>query len=226
MRTASQIISWVFLPLFMPVYALLIAMYLPSESESAMQTQQSLFHINDAVLASGQTFDVKLYILAVYMIFSVLAPGFSLLMFKRQKRIASVELDTREERGFPIAVTVIYCAMLGLFIWFQVPRDNYPSAIFALPWAGVLASSIAGIINRYEKISLHAMGAGMLFGFLVAYFNTQLVFNFDVIILAVLVGGMVMSARMYLEKHNLRESVSGYLLGFLTVFLVLTFFPS
>lgn len=224
MRTASQIISWLFLPLFMPVYGLLIGMYIPSEGESAMQV--NLFHLNDlSAGASAQLFDVKMYILLVYIIFTVLAPGFSLVMFKRQKRIASVELDTREERGFPISVTVVYCVMLGLFIWFQVPRGVVPDVIFSLPWAGVLASSIAGLINRREKISLHAMGAGMLFGFLVAYFNTQQSFNFEVLILSVLVGGMIMSVRMYLEKHNLRECVSGYLLGFLTVFLVLTFFP-
>ena len=217
MRTASQIISWVFLPLFMPVYGLLIGMYIPSESIGAEQAKSSLFHM---------PYQFKNYILLIFILLTVLAPGFSLLMFKRQKKIASVELDNREERGFPIALTVIYCAMLGLFIWFQIPRAALPGVVFSLPWAGVIASAIAGLINKYEKISLHAMGAGMLFGFLVAYFNTQYLFNFNVIILSVLVGGMIMSARMYLEKHTLRECASGYLLGFLTVFLVLTFFPN
>lgn len=226
MRTASKIITWVFFPLLMPIYGLLIGMYLPSESESAMQSQKSLYHLNELTTTSGDAFDVKMYILLIYIILTVLAPGFSLLLFKRQRRISSLELDIREERGFPIAVTIIYCAMLGIFIWYQVPRELVPGVIFSLPWAGVLASSIAGLINRYEKISLHSMGAGMLFGFLVAYFSTQIVFNFDVLILVVLIGGLIMSARIYLEKHTLRECVSGYILGFLVVFLVLTFFPT
>lgn len=217
MRTVSQIISWVFLPLFMPVYGLLIGMYLPSESEAAIQEQTSLYHMPE---------QIKGYILLIFTVLCVLAPGFSLLLFKRQRRITSVELDIREERGFPIAVTVLYCAMLAIFIWVQVPFGLVPTVIFSLPWAGVLAASLSGLINRREKISLHSMGAGMLFGFLVAYFSTQHIFNFDVLVLCVLVGGLIMSARMYLEKHNLRECVSGYLLGFLCVFLVLTFFPT
>jgi membrane-associated phospholipid phosphatase len=101
-----------------------------------------------------------------------------------------------------------------------------PEVIFSLPWAGVLASAIAGLINRYEKISLHAMGAGMLFGFIVAYYKTQVIFDVDLIIGVAILGGLIMSARMYLGKHTLRQSIMGYLLGFFTVFLMLTYFPS
>lgn len=216
MKIASKIISWVFLPIFMPVYSLLLAMYIPSESESAMQMETSLYHMPSAY---------KLHILLLYTILSVVAPGFSLLMLKRQRKIQSVELDQREERSFPITVTVIYCAMLGIFLWMQIPAGAIPNVIFALPWAGVLASAIAGLINRYEKISLHGIGAGMLFGFLVVYFNTQTQFNFNIIVASALLGGIILSARMYLLKHNLRECVSGYLLGISAVVFVLTFFP-
>ena len=217
MRTASKIISWIFLPLFMPVYGLLLGMYFPSESIASVQSEGSLFHMPP---------QFKYHILLLFVILSVIAPGFSLLMLKRQKRINSVEMDDKEERSFPISLTVIYCGMLGIFILMQVPKHAVPLVIFSLPWAGVLASSLAGLINRYEKISLHAMGAGMLFGFLVVYFSTQSYFDYHLVILSALLGGVIMSARMFLGKHSLRECVSGYVLGFLAVFLVLTFFPN
>jgi membrane-associated phospholipid phosphatase len=217
MRTLAKMMSWLFIPLFMPVFGLLIAMYYPAENESALRSTTSLYFMPP---------QFKLHILSLFTILSVIAPGFSLLMLKRQKRIESVEMDIKEERNFPIGITVVYCSMLGAFVWFQIPRGLVPEVIFSLPWAGVLASAIAGLINRYEKISLHAMGAGMLFGFIVAYYNTQIIFDIDLIISVAILGGLIMSARMYLGKHTLRQSIMGYLLGFFTVFLMLTYFPS
>lgn len=217
MKTAAQIISWVFLPLLMPVYALALTMFVPSVSESTLPYLGSLSDLPQAY---------KIHIILLYTVLSVLAPGFSLFMLKRQKQVESVELDIREERSLPITLTVIYCIMLGVFLWMQIPQGRIPQVIFALPWAGAFASLIAGLINRYEKISLHGIGCGMFFGFLVVYFNTQNSFDFRLIILSVLIGGLVLSARMYLEKHSLREVVSGYILGILAVVLVLTFFPN
>ncbi len=217
MRFLAQTISWVFLPMLMPIYGLLIGMYFPSESESALQMQANLFLMPDAF---------KWHILLLFFLLSVLAPGFSLLMLKRQNRIETLELDNREERGFPITVTIIYCGMLGVFLYMQIPRTAIPTVIFALPWAGMLAASVAGIVTRYEKISLHAMGAGMLFGFLVMYFQTQELFNFNLLIIAVLIGGAVMTSRMYLGKHTLRQSISGYLLGVFSMVLVIGMFPT
>lgn len=217
MRFLAQIVSWVFLPMLMPIYGLLIAMYFPSESESALQVQANLYVMPDAF---------KWHILLLFFLLSVMAPGFSLLMLKRQNRIETLELDNREERAFPITVTIIYCAMLGIFLYMQIPHNAIPTIIFALPWAGMLAASVAGIITKFEKISLHAMGAGMLFGFLVMYYQTQELFNFNTLICAALIGGLVMTSRMYLGKHTLRQSISGYLLGVFAMVIVLGLFPN
>lgn len=201
----------------MPVFGLLIAMYYPTESDSALRAQTSLYFMPPPF---------KLHIISLFTILTVVAPGFSLLMLKRQKRIESVEMDVKEERNFPIGITMVYCAMLGVFVWMQIPRGLVPEVIFSLPWAGVIASAVAGLINRYEKVSLHAMGAGMLFGFMVAYFKTQIIFDIDLFIAIAMLGAVIMSARMYLGKHNLRQSMMGYLLGFFAVFLMVTYFPS
>lgn len=201
----------------MPVYGLLIAMYYPAESSSALRAQTSLYFMPSPY---------KIHILLLFTILSVVAPGISLLLMQRQKHIESVELDKQEERSLPIGITVIYCGMLGIFVWMQIPHGLVPDVIFSLPWAGVLASGLAGIINRYEKISLHAMGAGMLFGLLVAYYQTQILFDISIFIVVALLGGIILSARMYLGKHTLRQSITGYILGFLCVYLIITYFPS
>jgi membrane-associated phospholipid phosphatase len=216
MKFFAQFISWVFLPLFMPIYGLLIAMYVPSFEASFFQ-EETIFWMGSVQ---------KILILSMYMLFSVVVPGLSLLVMYRRKNITTIEMDDKNERSIPIIITAIYCAFLGTLLLMKAPDSILPNAIYALPWGGFIAIVIAGIINRKEKISLHALGAGMLLGFLVSYYKTQVEFEMYPIYLAVLVGGFVLSSRMYLGKHTLRQSISGYGLGFIVVYLMVTYFPN
>ena len=78
MKIAAQTISWVFLPLFMPIYGLLIAMYIPSLEESFFQEETMYW------LAPFQ----KVLILSMYFVFSVLVPGISLLIMRNRNQIS------------------------------------------------------------------------------------------------------------------------------------------
>jgi len=217
MRTAAYIISWIFMPLLMPVYALLAAMYIPSVGAGYfVDRTETLFNIRP---------EYKSLVLLLFLFFTVVVPGFFLLVLKTQKRISAFQLDDREERTTPIILTAVSCAFLAVFLMVKAPGGFFPTPVYALPWAGFVAILAVAIINRFEKISLHALGAGMLFGFFVAYFKTQEYFVFEVVIFSVLISGLVLSARMYLGKHNLRESIMGYVLGFFVVFVILTYFP-
>ncbi len=215
MKLFSNIVSWIFIPLFMPIYGLLIVMYIPAISKTALLQQYNFYDLPN---------QNKIYILLLFTILIVLAPGFSLMMMKRQNRIADLQIDNRKERTYPIAVTVIYGFILGVFLWTQIPKDAISPLLFALPWAGVLSGGIAAVINRYEKISLHGIGAGMLFGFILVYYQMQSHFNLYVLLAVILLGGIILSSRIYLEKHSLREVISGYLLGFFSALIVLKLF--
>ncbi len=215
MRWTSNIISWIFIPLFMPMYGLLLAMFVPTVSKSAMLQQQNLY---------AMPFQNKLHLLILYFILTVLAPGLSLLMMKRQKRIADLQIENRQERTYPIVLTAVYGVILGVFLWSQIPKNAISPLLFGLPWAGVLAGGIAAGINRFEKISLHGIGAGMLFGFILIYYQMQSQFYISILIGVILLGGIILMARMYLQKHTLREAISGYLLGFVSTFIILKLF--
>ena len=216
MKIAAQTISWVFLPLFMPIYGLLIAMYIPSLEESFFQEETMYW------LAPFQ----KVLILSMYFVFSVLVPGISLLIMRNRNQISTIEMDDKSERKIPIVITAIYCAFLGIILLVRAPNGVLPDAIYALPWGGFVSIVLAGFITKYDKISLHALGAGMLFGFLVAYYQTQFEFSIWPIITSAVVSGLVMSSRMYLQKHNLFQSISGFLLGGIVMFLIIFIFPS
>jgi membrane-associated phospholipid phosphatase len=216
MEIASRIISWLFLPLLMPIYALLATMYVPS--------QQAGFFQHDNLFAMPPGY--KYFVLLWFIFFAVLAPGFSLVLLKRGQRISNIHLDRREERLIPILITALFCLLLGITLIYKAPNGVLARAVYALPWGGFFSILLAGLITRYEKISLHALGAGMLFGFLVAYFRTQSTFVFPVLLLSALIGGLVLAARMYLGKHTLRQSLSGYVLGAIVMFTTVALFPS
>lgn len=210
MKIAAQIISWIFIPLLMPIYALMVAMYIPSV-ESSFYQENTLFWMHPTY---------KLLILGMFFIFSFLAPGVSLYMLKKNNAISNIEVDNRRERGVPIIISAVYCLLLGVLLWVKAPDRVVPSAVYALPWGGFLGIALAGIINRYEKISLHGTGAGMLFGFFTAYYHFQAEYYFEILVVAILVCGLVLSSRVYLGKHTLRQVLMGFGLGFICVFSV------
>lgn len=215
MKQVSNIVSWIFIPLFMPIYGLLITMFIPTISKSALLQQHNLYEM---------PYQNKLHIILLFFTLTVLAPGVSLMMMKRRNTISDLHIDNRQERTFPIIITVIYGALLGIFLWLQIPKNAISPILFALPWAGVLSGGIAAGINRFEKISLHGIGAGMLFGFILIYYQMQSQFYLMALLFVILIGGIILTSRMYLQKHTLREALSGYLLGFTSTFIVLKLF--
>ena len=210
MKFTAKLISWVFLPLFMPLYVLLLTMYIPSLEEGFYQ-KNTIYWMNS---------NLKIAVLSLYFLFSFLAPALSLVFLKKSKLISNFEIDDKNERRIPIIITAIYCAALAWFLMVKAPKGLLPPPVYLMPIGGLVAILITGIITTFSKISLHALGAGMLLGFLIAYFQYQSEFYFSVLLGSALIGGVIMSARVYLEKHSLKQSFSGYLLGASVMYLV------
>ena len=70
MRVLAHIISWLFLPLLMPIYAVAVALYIPSMEQNFFQ-EDTLYWLNPKF---------KLVVIAWFSIFSFFAPAFSLLI--------------------------------------------------------------------------------------------------------------------------------------------------
>jgi hypothetical protein len=92
MKIFSQAISWVFLPLFAPVYALLIVLYFESLPKSFL-LWDSLYHYPPAL---------KVSFVYLFLIFTTVAPGLSLIMLKVNKTISSLSLDNKENGAFQL----------------------------------------------------------------------------------------------------------------------------
>ena len=73
MRQMANAISWIFLPLFMPIYGLLLTLYIPSQEFDI--SKPSMFEME---------YSLKAQILFLFLVFVTIAPGVSfILMYKR-----------------------------------------------------------------------------------------------------------------------------------------------
>ena len=212
MKLASQIISWVFMPLLMPIYALLLVMFIPSNIDFIQNTQ----------CMYAMDFQFKKAFLYMFLIFCVLAPGVSILILKRRGIIASIDMDTQKERYIPILVMFIYCFVLFFYINYliNVNRLIVPKFITTLPLSGVAVTAVFIIINRWRKISIHAAASGILVGFILAYILQQIEYKLWVFTVSLLVTGIVMSARLYLQKHTFSEVIIGWFIGSFITFVI------
>ncbi|MBI2259528.1 MAG: hypothetical protein HYU67_11625 [Flavobacteriia bacterium] len=215
MKIFFQLISWVFLPLLMPIYALSIAMFLPSVEISFFQ-ENTLFFLDDKN---------KYAIHFLFLIFSFVAPALSILLLMKSKTIQTIEMDDKKEREIPIFLTAIYALALALFLLIKAPNSMLPKVIYSLPWGGFFAIIISGFISRYDKISLHAMGVGMFLAFQFFYYHYQVEYYFEIIVISTLICGLVLSARLYLLKHNPKQIYQGFFLGFSIMLITLFLFP-
>ena len=196
-RTA-KIFSIVFHPFMLPVYGMVIILMAPT-------------------LYNYIPFEVKKLIVMILLINNVLLPLSLLPFFVHRNIISSWSMEERKDRSIPLALsTFLYATTTYILFRFPVPYflKSYCLAVAFLALA-------ATIINFWWKISVHAIGAGMILALvLVLAFKmyTPLVWF---IVPAVLAGGIILSSRLRLELHSPAQVWIGYLAGIVGFSLVI-----
>lgn len=211
MELFSKIASWVFLPLFMPVYAMIAVMYIPSG--------HAFFELERFCMYSLEQ-EWKWPIILWYFMFCTLLPGISVVIMLKSGIVTTTEMDDRKERWLPMATTILYTGMLYFWLSRQFAEVDEPKYIVNLALAGVIVSLCFIPLNMWRKVSVHAAGAGIFTGFLIAYLAQHTYYSVWLAPLALVVSGTVMTARLYLEKHSLTEVSVGWSVATFVTFAV------
>ena len=206
MKKIASFFSWLFLPLFTPIYGLLVILYLPVPSSSFL-TSDSLYLLHPTA---------KLLFLSLFLIFIVLGPGISFFVMRMNKNIKSFQMKTRKERLMPIALMTFYFIVLFFFLYMQAEEAVIPDIIKGMVMGGIVVGALAYFITPKIKISLHSIGMGALFGFVYMFSKGLEQPPLILLTTVLLLSGIVMSARLSLKAHTIKEVSLGYLLGFLT----------
>ena len=184
-------ISVIFHPILIPLYILLFLL------------NQDLFFSFIIPLKS------KLFLSGVVILSTIALPLLSVWMFYKLKLVSSITLNIREERIYPLLIVAIFYYMTYYLL------KNFPvSFLFSYYMLGSAFLTICALIASFwMKISLHMIGAG---GFLGVFLGLSLKLSVDLTSLifpAILLCGIVGSARLNENSHKPSEVYTGFLAG-------------
>ena len=199
----AKIISVVFHPLFIPLY---VAYY--------------IVFVHDSYFA-GFGDKARLWILIRISLNMIFFPAITVLLLKGVGFIDSVFLRNQRDRIIPyIAAGIFYFWMYLVFR----NQPEIPKILTAFTFGAFLASSVALIANIYFKISMHAIGCGGMIGVMIVVLNTNPASPFTLpLMIAILITGLVCTARLIVSDHKQGDIYMGLFCGFLCQFVSAAF---
>lgn len=198
MRKLSEIISAIFSPLLVPTYGMLLAAFL---------TILNFLPVNLLWTAVGITF-----------VITCLIPVSAIMALYRSGVISDPGLNERKERYIPYGVAVLCYLGCGFFFY----KASAPLWLPMFFGGAVLATCVNVTVNYWWKISAHAAAMGGLVALIFRVVASHYaLYNMNVWLSAVIIAaGVVMTARVYLERHTLWQVLAGFANGFLCVYLL------
>lgn len=203
MKGIALVVSRLFTPLIVPIYALLLCLFMPIKTGPVF-TSSFLYYYS---------FTAKMVFLSLFVVFIVLGPIVSFLVLKKNKSIYSLRMEAVEERKSPLIIVVFYYFILAGFLYYQSYQIIVPPLLIGMAFGGGLAVLLAYFISTKCKICLHSMALGGLVGFFYMYLLSLSHFPLYLFLGLILLGGIVAAARIFLQKHTLFEVGTGYFIG-------------
>jgi len=186
------VVSIIFHPLFIPTYIFCLLMEaIPYEFAGISQWQLTLRFFS-------------------CFWWTAFLPAFAIFLLWRLEFINSVLLKTQKERIVPFIIVMFF------YWWMYYLSRNFTDQPLVLRffYMGIFLSTVVGLIlNSYLKISLHGMAAGgavTAIGLFSWYYAIPL---WIYLIPAVLLAGVIATARMLVSDHSTREIYLGLFMG-------------
>lgn len=214
MNLLSKVVSVVFQPLFLPIYAFLLYVTIDHHSTFLIRSEQASLHFN--------------YILSIQILLAVLIPVGSLYVMYRSSIITSMSLPDRKERIPVFIITLFYYFLTYYFLRkIHVTNLDLLGAFMSFLTGGIILTGLSLIITFFWKISIHAIGisglSGAFLGFSELLFpiqNEEQITNINIFL--ILLVGIICSARLHLKAHSFLQIIGGIILGFVVEYLVVS----
>jgi hypothetical protein len=192
LKWPANFFSYIFHPIFIPIYAIAFFVYL----------HPSYF--------SGFSAKGKLQTILISTINLVCFPLITVLLLKAVGFVDSIFLRTRKDRIIP------YMACGIFFFWAYTvfkKQEHYPPIMSSFILGVFLAASAGLIANIYFKVSMHAMGVGGLVGVFLIIANKSSMLMTWPLAAALLIAGVVCTARLVLSTHTQKDVYIGLFIG-------------
>ncbi|MCR4959087.1 MAG: hypothetical protein K6B13_10895 [Prevotella sp.] len=195
----ARVVSIIFTPFYLPLVG--IAMLLTFTFLSGLPTKY------------------KLLLAATVYLLTVFIPTVLIFLYRLVRGWSLQELGRKRNRIVPYAISI---TSYLLCIWL-LDRVYVNHEIISIIIAALIIQAVSIIVNFFWKISTHTAAIGGVTGALVAY---GFLFEFNPVgwlCLAILVSGIVGSARIILRQHSLAQVVGGYFIGVVCAFVSITY---
>jgi hypothetical protein len=214
MTRIAAFISFVFHPLFTPIYALGTLLFIESKPIGYL--------VNDSLYYMDTQY--KHVLLLLYLIFTVATPLLSMVFLKLNGSISSYYIEKQQERFQPMLLTACYFLFLFGFLFYEIPNSMLPMIVVYIPLGGALILCLGALINRWIKISMHLLGMGAWCAIVYSYYSHQMDVKITLFVFLFLLAGIVASARLFLGAHQQKEVYLAFGLAFFVQFFTLFFF--
>ncbi|WP_080902741.1 hypothetical protein [Parabacteroides sp. Marseille-P3160] len=195
MTYLAKIISWVFHPLLMATYGIILALF------------------NTYLLFLPTS--MKLLVIGGVFFISAFLPASLILFLIKSGAAKDTELTDRNERAVPYLIIIASIILCIFFLY----RLMVPFWLLSVLGGGCVALILAVSINFYWKISAHAIGIGILTGGVMGISQIQAFNPYIAFMLLFLIAGALCTSRIYLNKHTPMQTYTGFCLGFACPFI-------
>ena len=187
--------SYLFHPVFIPVYVVLFLVYVHPSAFAGFSDAQ------------------KKQTILIVILNLVFFPLISVLLLRAVGFIQSIYLRTQKDRIIPYIASGIF------FFWTYTvfkQQSQYPLILTSFVLGIFLASSVALIANIYFKISMHATGMGGWLGIFLVLSHTQTMLMTWPLCIVLLLTGLVCSGRLLISSHKATDIYGGLSVGIIT----------
>lgn len=196
---SAKIVSVIFHPVLIPTLGLLLM-------------------FNSGFYFSMLTWEAKRFLFLIVFFTTAILPMLSVAILALSPKF-DFAMTNKRDRIIPLLSTAFF-----YYIGYQLLSRVRIFPVFKLYFlASILVILMLLIISFKWKISLHMAAIGGLTATLFAFSFRSGVNPIIPIFAVVLISGMVGTARLILNKHNLLQIAAGYTLGFIILYIVIYF---
>ncbi len=191
LRLLANLVSYIFHPVFMPVIMSILLYRLAATSFAGITVKEYGFKVISIFVST------------------LLIPVMVVLLLKPLGFLKSIKMEDPKERIIPLIVTMTFT--FWVYLVFKNTKEPLILRSFMLGnfW-GVTGLFFATI---FYKVSMHTAAAGAVLGLIIVLMIMSPVSMFIPLLIAIIIAGVIGTARLLLGSHTPFEIWAGYLLG-------------
>ena len=194
LRAIAKFVSFVFHPLFIPLYLTYFIMTFRSYEFGGLDDWGRLTRL------------LQVFVNCTFL------PLISILLLRALKFIDSVYLKTQKDRIIPY----IICMIFYFWNWYAFKNNHEVNDIVSMSMAIFNASIFGFLVNISMKVSMHAIAVGAMTTFIALLAYTDSINYSFYLSIAILISGIVCTARLIVSDHRPKEIYYGFLIGILS----------